>query len=347
MKPPQAPPTRRRWPWISVLALLGVTAVLGYGCSSLSKAELESQLLALEKNTAVRTHGLERRALELRAGETPYDLDLVYLHVKPADDASVARTTPVVLIHGTPATLCTWSETIFGGMDFDGLAENREVYALEILGHGVAPGHIEPLTFQTCADFLNAGLDALGLESVHLVGNSYGGEFAWRAALDRPERIASLTLIHASGYERRPEDWLSEEIEMRENGLADWGYLINSRSRVESALQPHFQVIPPERTEEFFLVCENRVNWRAMVDLARDENGQRASELPEIQAPTLVLWGEREMAYPLDVYGRRFVEDIPGARLEVLEGASHYPHEEFPARTIQALEAFFDEQELP
>lgn len=324
-----------------------MSAFVGYGCSSLSKAELEAQLLALDKNGAIREHGLSRRPVTLETDGTTHELELVYLHVEPTRSDAPGDLPPVVLIHGTPATLCTWTETIFGGAGFEGLAAKREVYALEILGHGVAPGSIEPVTFQLCADFLNAGLDALDLDSVHLVGNSYGGEFAWRAALDRPDRIASLTLIHASGYERRPGDWLSEEIEMRENGLADWGYLINSRDRIESALLPHFQTVPPERVDEFFLVCENRVNWKAMVDLAQDENGERSGELPRIEAPTLVLWGEKEVAYPVDVYGRRFAEDIPGARLEVMDGAGHYPHEEFPQRTIATLENFFDDCEAP
>ena len=64
-----------------------------------------------------------------------------------------------------------------------------------------------------------------------------------------------------------------------------------------------------------------------------------------MQAPTLVLWGEDDIAYPLDVYGERFADDIPNARLTVLPDAGHYPHEERPAEVVQALDGFFDSLE--
>jgi pimeloyl-ACP methyl ester carboxylesterase len=101
-------------------------------------------------------------------------------------------------------------------------------------------------------------------------------------------------------------------------------------------------VIPPDRVEEFFLVCENAHNWKAMIDLARDENGERQDELGDIQAPTLVVWGADDIAYPLEVYGERFAREIPRAQLAVLPETGHYPHEERPAEVVRLLSGFFD-----
>jgi len=330
----------RGWPWLAGVALL---ALIGsaWGCSSLSKEALAKELAALEKNAAASE--LRRTTLALPYDGRSVELELVYSRTEARDPDPSRR--PIVLIHGTPSTLYSWTELTHGGGAFDGLAHERDVWALEIVGHGVAPGdpgELEPFGFERCARFVNAALGALELERVHVVGSSYGGEFGWRAVLNDPERCASLVLIDSSGYERREEDWLSEETAMRENPLAKIGWMLNSPERITAALEPHFDTIPPDRVAEFHLVCSNATNWAAMIELCRDENGTRADEIADIPCPTLVLWGADDCAYDVDVYGRRFAREIPDARLVAFEGTGHYPHEERPARVVAELNAFFD-----
>ena len=84
-------------------------------------------------------------------------------------------------------------------------------------------------------------------------------------------------------------------------------------------------------------------NWRAMVALCRDENGNRQSDLGQVGQPTLLLWGAEDIAYPVDRFAKAFEEAIPDARLAVIEGAGHYPFEERPAETAAALLAFLEE----
>jgi pimeloyl-ACP methyl ester carboxylesterase len=327
--------------WVAAIVVLG-GLVLAAGCSSLSKQELEQRLFALEKNAPLRSIGLERAVLASDDGGLPDEV--VYLH-SPGPPTGSSRL-PVVLVHSTPSTLFSWSEVITGGEGFAGLGRNRDVYAIEVVGHGVAPS-APPYGFEQCAAFVSAAIRALGLERVHLVGSSYGGEFCWRAALNDPELVASLTLIDSSGFERADDEWLPEEVQMRENPLANIGWMLNDRERIEGALAPHFREIPPDRVEEFFLVCENPENWRAMVALARDENGERQDELTALEAPTLVLWGGDDVAYPVETYGRRFADAIPRAELVVLPETGHYPHEERPADVVRVLADFFARTEQP
>lgn len=319
-----------------LLACLVGAALLAGSCRSLSKPDLEERLRALGKNAPVgELSRLEFRA-DLGRGEEP--LELVY-HKAPGPIEGGG--TPLVLVHGTPSTLFSWTELMHGTEEFEGLAAGRDVYAIEVIGHGIAPGGASPYGFDRCARFVAEAVRALDLPRAYIAGSSYGGEFAWRAALEAPERMAGLILFDSSGYERREQDWLSEEVVMRENGLAKIGWMLNSRDRIEAALAPHFDEIPPDRVEEFFLVCENAHNWKAMIDLARDENGDRQDELTDIQCPTLVVWGAEDIAYPLDVYGRRFAQDIPRAELVALPSTGHYPHEQRPAEVIEKLNAFF------
>lgn len=328
------------------LAAGGAAALLG-GCGSLSKEAMRERLLDLPVNRPVAQVGLSSLSIEVDLADGPRTFELTYLRVPTDPEYTGPERAPVVLVHGTPDTLFAWTPLIFG--EDEGaeaaLAGPRDVYAIEVVGHGVAAGELDTTTFEDCARFVNAAVRALDLPPVHVVGNSYGGEFVWRAALNDPTAFASLTVIDSSGYARRPSEFLPEEREMRENGLADIGYLINSRERIETALAPHYDTIPEGRIEEVFLVCENVVNWRAMIDLVQDEEGHRQDEIADIRVPTLVVWGEDDIAYDVERYGRAFARDIPFARFVSFADTGHYPHETRREEFLAALENFYRDVE--
>ncbi len=335
---------------LTVVAAAGVliASVAFVSCRSLDKQDLLQRLAALEKNQALGPLGSGTLSVDLGSGAEIRP----FRYYRSGPQTTLRQ--PVVLVHGTPSTLYSWSEILAGGsgtsadgapVAFEGLAADRDVVAIEVTGHGVAAPDPGPASFDRCARFIVAALEALELSNVHLVGSSYGGEFVWRAALLAPDRIGSVSLIDSSGFPRRDEDWLPEEIAMREMSLARYGYLLNSRSRIETALAPHFNGIPPDRVEEFYLVCANASNWQAMVDLARDENGLAAPQLAQLRQPALVLWGAADAAYPVEVYGQRFADTIPDARLRILPDTGHYPHEQRPRATLEVLREFFAEVE--
>lgn len=328
-------PRRRSWTWGALSVAAAAVASSLVACRSLGKDALEERLTALHKNQSAATHGLLRTTLQTAWDGENQEFELVYLH-RPAQNPDPRRA-PVVLVHGTPGTLFTWAPLLFPDGASPRLDDDRDVYAIEIIGHGIAPGDAAPYTFDRCSQFLVAALETLQLEPAHVIGNSYGGEFVWRAAVLAPERFASLVLMHPSGYERKDDQWLPEEEAMRDNPLAKIGWRLNSLKRVKKALDPHFAETPPDRAEEMFLVLENAHNWKAMVDLARDENGTWSHRLPEIQAPTLLLWGEREFAYPIEDFGQRFHADLPQSTLQEMPATGHYPQEEHPARLRELL----------
>jgi pimeloyl-ACP methyl ester carboxylesterase len=318
---------------------IAVASTLFLSCTSTSKQRLELQLGELDKNRPIAEAGLERGELRLDHDGEEVTMEFVYHHAPALEPR--AGTIPLVLVHGTPSTLFAWTEVIYGTEEFDGLRTDRDVYAVEVIGHGIAPGDLAPYDFDVCARHVIAMAEALGIERMHLAGSSYGGEFVWRAALEDPERVASIVLMDSSGYPRLDEDWLSEELQMRENSLADLGWMLNSHDRITAALEPHFGVVPPERVDEFYLVCTNAHNWKAMIDLARDENGTRAAEIPNIAQPALIVWGDNDIAYPPAVYAQRFVDDLPRGELFLLEDTGHYPHEERPELVVPGLREFF------
>lgn len=325
---------QRTTKFVLALAAVGVALFLAGGCTSMKKSEVEERLLALEKNRPVREAGLRTLATEATIGGERVAVE--YRWHEAGTSGPV-----VVLVHGTPSSLVTWTEVVHGGPTFEGLSRTCRVYAPDVLGHGTTRTERAPYSFQACADWVAGFLDALDLRDVTLVGQSYGGEFAWRAALDRPDRVARLALMSSSGFPRRDDEWLPEEVKMREMSLARFGWMLNSRDRLRPAVDLHFaSPSPAERIEEYFLVCENSENWRAMIDLARDENGERAADLARMKQPALLLWGERDVAYRPERFGKLFADTIPGARYVSVPDSGHYPQEEQPAFVARALSEF-------
>ncbi len=62
--------------------------------------------------------------------------------------------------------------------------------------------------------------------------------------------------------------------------------------------------------------------------------------------PTLIVWGDRDPIIPLE-HGIRAHEMIAGSRLEVFEGAGHFPHCEQPERFVEVLVDFLDLDTAP
>lgn len=322
-----------------LVVLLAASAFVAGGCASMDHEEIGERLLAIEKNAPLRGQVQQRETQVLIEGRP---VQATYRWTRFGDPKGPT----VVLVHGTPSSMVTWTEVVHGP---GGLARTCDVWTPEIAGHGTCPTRLDHCGFQACADWLSGFLDMHDLRDVVLVGQSYGGEFAWRCALDRPGRVAKLVLMSSAGLPRRDDEWLPEEVKMREWGwLARIGWMLNSPERVGPALQLHFQSPQPGwRVDEVYLACANRTNWNAMIDLARDENGGRAAELAQLRQPTLLLWGDKDVAYRPERFAEGFRAAIPGSRLVLVPGAGHYAQEERPQAVAEALRAFAFEGRAP
>jgi len=62
---------------------------------------------------------------------------------------------------------------------------------------------------------------------------------------------------------------------------------------------------------------------------------------PEIDVPTLLLWGRHDPVVPLEI-GMRLERDLPNAQLHVLERCGHIPQEERPEDSFAVLTDFLD-----
>lgn len=284
--------------------------------------------------------------LVARWGAPPSQLvDLAGQLVHLRDEGPRADPEPLVLVHGTGASLHTW----------DGWAQalrgTRRVIRFDLPGFGLTgPAASGDYSGDAYARFTLALLDHLGVRRFAIGGNSLGGEVAWRTASLAPQRVARLVLVDASGYAFTPQElplgfevarlpglrWVAEHLLPRAVVLASLRSVYGNPARVDAAL-----------VERYWELALREGNRRALGERlaaqARDMQAAAAAQarIKALATPTLVLWGGRDRLIPPE-WGRRFVADLRHAELVLFDTLGHVPHEEDPARTVAPVKAFLE-----
>ena len=102
---------------------------------------------------------------------------------------------PLVLLHGTGASLHTWEE--WGKI----LSNDFKVITLDLPAFGLTGPHFNnDYSIKAYSSFLDDFSNQIGLDSFALAGNSLGGRIAWAFALDQPEKVKQLILLDAAGF---------------------------------------------------------------------------------------------------------------------------------------------------
>ena len=255
---------------------------------------------------------------------------------------------PVVLLHANGETARDWRWVV------PALAREHRVVALGLPGlGGTAPTDDHrpgPL-----AEWLVGVLDALDLPTATLVGNSLGGLVALQAAVDHPDRVERLVLVDAAGLGRTISPALAletppvlGEVAVRAASGVPGG--AHGRAALRAALvfgrpwrAPRAWLTDQvEHGSRHSFVATTVAAHRAVIDLS----GQRhvlLDRLPEVEAPTLVVWGTQDRVVPV-VHGREAVRRLRHASLALVPGAGHLPQVESPAAVTAAVLPFLDQR---
>jgi len=267
-------------------------------------------------------------------------VDVAGMQVHLRDEGPRDDPTPIVLLHGTSASLHTWQGWA------DALKGERRVIRFDLPGFGLTgPAPDGNYTMDAYVRFVLAMLDRLGVQHAVLVGNSFGGSVAWATALAHPSRVARLVLVDSAGYPTNPQ---SVPIGFRIARLPVLNRIAEvalPRSVIESSVRNVYgdpDKVTPELVDLYFDITVREGNRRALAQRWKQApSGAMAERIREIQVPTLILWGARDRLVPPED-GARFQRDIAGSRLVVFGDLGHVPHEEDPARTVAAARSFLD-----
>lgn len=264
------------------------------------------------------------------------DLDGQLVHLR--DVGPRGDPLPIVLIHGTSASLHTWEGWA------QALQGRRRVISFDLPGFGLTgPRADGDYRGDADARFVLALLDKLGVARCVIGGNSLGGEVAWRVATLAPERVDRLVLVDAAGLPFElgavPLAWRIAHVPLL-NRLMEW--VLPRPLVVQGLVQVYGDPtrITDELVDRYFEITLREGNRGALGERLRQRDwGGDAERVDSVRQPTLILWGAEDRLIPPAV-GRDFQRRIAGSELVIFDGLGHVPHEEDPARTLVPLKAF-------
>jgi 3-oxoadipate enol-lactonase len=231
----------------------------------------------------------------------------------------------IVLSNSLGSTPAMWDPQL------PALAERLRVVRYDHRGHGRSPVPPGPYDLAELGADVLALLDRLSLERVHWCGLSLGGMVGMWMAINAPERIDRLVLCCTSARLGPPEMWADRAATVRAQGVdavADAG--------IERWLSPGFIEREPEVAARIraMLAATPAEGYAACCGVI--ERMDQIPQLGAIRAPTLVIAAEDDPATPPE-HGERIAAAIPGARLEIVQGARHLATIEQPAAMTELI----------
>jgi pimeloyl-ACP methyl ester carboxylesterase len=244
-----------------------------------------------------------------------------------------------LFVHGVFLSADLWRHQL------EGLADMRRCLAVDLLAHGASacpePGR---LTMALQAQMIVAFLDALGLDSVDLVGNDSGGAIAQLVAVSVPTRVRTLTLTNCDTHDNWPPEAFRPIHDMATAGALAGALaaLASDPATARAALASGFEnpdTLSDETIAGFFApfavpaVAEAVQGYVAAMDNAvtvaiRDD-------LARVDAPTLIVWGTADEFFDLS-WAHWLAATIAGTvRCVELEGAKLF----FPAERPEVFNA--------
>ncbi|HSI60636.1 MAG TPA: alpha/beta fold hydrolase [Ideonella sp.] len=262
------------------------------------------------------------------------------VHIR--DEGPRGDPSPLVLLHGTSASLHTWEGWARA------LKGRHRVISLDLPGFGLTgpfAGQYTPDDYRgdTVARFVIDVLDHLQLPHATLAGNSLGGEIAWRVATLAPQRIDKLVLVDAAGYVFQPQTVPVGFLLAGVPVLNRVGEHVLPRVMVDASVRSVYgdpAKVTEALVDRYFELATREGNRRALrLRFQQMAMGEGSERIKTLHLPTLILWGGRDRLIP-PAQAQLFARDIPGSRVQVFPGLGHVPQEEDPEVTAAAVQAF-------
>ena len=246
---------------------------------------------------------------------------------------------PLVLFHGILCASRVWRHVV------PPLAAHYEVIAPTELGHlGGEACAARPASFEDVVDDAERLLDELKLDKVHLAGNSLGGWIsielarrgraktvcalspagAWDRDWDDKNRLYSVLRVarRDARRSRRLLPLLSHSARFRRWALSE---VAVHGDRVGRA--------------DYLDFADDAIGCSILEDIIADTAEAQLAPLEPPPCPITLAWSGEDRLFPVDVYGARAQEMIPGARLVVLDGVGHVPMYDDPKLVADTIRA--------
>ena len=257
----------------------------------------------------------------------------------------VGQGPPLILIHGFGGSMWQWEH------QYSVLAQTYRVIIPDILGSGLSDKPKEAYTPERLVGFFRQFMDSLNIPQATLVGNSMGAGLAMAMALDYPERVQRLILI--SGFPPQVENSIASRqyqhfLSPPPATLAcKIGKLDGRKKHTEQLLKEivyNPELISPTVIERSF---HNRQQGGflgplySLLDNIQGWEEQYGNKLQKISHQVLLLWGDHDRVFPLNV-GERVKNQLSHVEWHVIPEAGHLAQWEEPAIVNQFILSFLE-----
>lgn len=257
----------------------------------------------------------------------------MHYEVDDFTDPWESGTDTVWLQHGVGRSAKYWYHWV------PSLSRHYRVLRRDMRGHGQSedPGPDHKWSLDELVTDMRDFLDALGLERVHYVGESISGILGILFATRWPERLKSLTIcnsptrIRSDAAKALSDEGGDLQAILAKEGAVGWGRLMVERNIISAASPAHV---------EWVLTEWAKTPTHVLQGITRTLDGaDTAPLLPKVAVPTLVLAPANSPITPLsDQIAMR--EEIPDARIAVVEGPGHEIYVDEAERCLDALKEF-------
>lgn len=240
---------------------------------------------------------------------------------------------PLLLIHSVGQSFYTWRNV------FNRLSLNYRVIAIDLLGHGFSsrPENFN-YTVEEQAMTLGLFMDAIGVQSAHIMAFSMGSAYALRFALDCPDRVGKMMLVAPGGVS--PEMPLAIKL-MDSSIFGGVASMLYGMRTVEKVLSECYfdiaRMMSAEVAGEYYKTISDRDSrWALRASLHNFDDEGVVSKLRSLEAPVLMLQGSEDKWRNGDERSEAYHTATPYAGFATIRNAGHLLHEEKPDKLIAA-----------
>lgn len=216
----------------------------------------------------------------------------------------------ILILHGWGANINTVTPIV------NMLKDKFRVHALDLPGFGESQEPKEPIDSFQYAEIIKDYMDIMGMKKVILIGHSFGGKLSIILGSQYPNIVEKIILVNSAGL--IPKRGLKYYIKV-------YGFKI-----LKYIYKTFFFWVKNEKKMERFYKKFGSTDYRDSSGVMRNilvkvVNENLEKLLQEIKAPTLLIWGNKDMATPLYM-GEIMENKIKDSGLVVLEGTGHYSY---------------------
>lgn len=280
-------------------------------------------------------------SLKARWAQPPSQfIEVAGMQVHLRDEGPRDDPVPIVLLHGTSASLHTWDGWA------QSLSKTRRVIRFDMPAFGLTgPNAQNDYSINSYVTFVTAVMDKLGVQRFVLGGNSLGGQIAWETAHALPTRVERLILVDSAGYAFVPISMPLGFQMARIPVLRSLVEYVLPRGIIQNSIENVYgdpSRVTPELIDRYYDLSLRAGNRKALSYRLEQGYASDEAKIKSLKLPTLILWGAKDRLIPPES-GQNFARDIAGSKLVMFEALGHVPHEENAQATLAEVVKFFQQ----